>query len=167
MQAPSVPPRTMTAADTCMTSEGLPFSINKPAAIAPNATTIPRMLARSGRVERSLGPFPLSAISIFLNLVVFVFVPEGNGSQRDVWQDRTAEFDDLADNLLGRFHHPQLLAGDQRDHGIGGLIDVFDQIRVEDQARVTDAGKFDLRPLKSARPLVHAALYGECISMKR
>ncbi len=52
MTAPSVPPSTTIAAVTWVTSETLPPSSTNPPIIPPNATTNPRMLAKSGRVDR-------------------------------------------------------------------------------------------------------------------
>jgi hypothetical protein len=54
MTAPRVPPSTIIAAVTWVTSETLPPSITNPPIIPPTATRIPRILAMSGRVDRRL-----------------------------------------------------------------------------------------------------------------
>ena len=134
MTAPSVPPSTMIAAVTWVTSETLPPSITNPPMMPPNATTSPRMLAKSGRADRRFGlargfaSQPLDRGSPIAILTAGLAPGTTRGLSRLIAKQGLPETDDPLNDLLGGLQNHIFLTRGKRDHRIRRHLDVFDQI---------------------------------------
>jgi hypothetical protein len=72
---------------------------------------------------------------------------------RRAGMNRALEFDYPADHFVGIFEHHEFLSVDQADHGVRGRFNVLDQVRIEDQRRVVDAGYVNHRGGRSLQRL--------------
>src|ERR1035438_1092211 len=138
MTAPSVPPSTMMAAVTCEMSLILPPSISSPPTISPTASTIPPMLARSGRepatfagpalaLSTSIFGCSVLAVSAMSRLRYFIFVRPVVGMYHFrliAIQNRAPEFKHSFYHLVGRFQHHEFLTAGHGDHGIRRNLNV-------------------------------------------
>src|ERR1035438_7862494 len=123
--APIVPPRTIIAEVIWATSRSRPPSITRPPAIPPMARSSPPMVAKSGL---ALG----SGMEISRGL------REKNGPP--------IQPDPLHD-LVRRFQHNQFLVIGQRDQRVRRALDLFDEVGVQYDRGLVQAGDVD-HPLK-------------------
>src|SRR5208337_4973343 len=63
--------------------------------------------------------------------------------EHDPLQHRAAELYHPFENVLGTFANDNLLAIHQREDGIGGLLDELDQVGIDHQRVIVEAGKLD------------------------
>ncbi len=53
------------------------------------------------------------------------------------------EVDDPGKDFIGFFEHYNFFAGDQRDQGVRGLLDELDEIRIDGERFVIEAGELN------------------------
>src|SRR5579862_4726700 len=130
MTAPSVPPSTMIAAVTCVMSDTLPPSSTNPPIMPPSAMASPRILAKSGRVDRRFNwpPDFFSAIGPWLSHCNTCGRTVGGyqrGMSRLISKERLPETHYPFDNLFGGLQNHIFLPRRKRDHRIRRHLDVF------------------------------------------
>src|SRR5271157_3479792 len=138
--APRVPPKTIIAAVGCKICEILPPSSNSPAMTPPTPTIKPATLLLSTvglrcayrRVGEATGISELVAAG-------------GRTAILGAANDGAAELQDTFDHLPSGLAHHQLLAVEQGNDRVWRLLDIFDEVGVERQARVVQAGELDHR----------------------
>src|SRR5208283_697038 len=138
--APRVPPKTIIAAVGCRICEILPPSSRSPATTPPTPMANPAKLLLSTvglrsawrRIGEAMGVCELVAAG-------------GRSAILCASKDSAAELQHAFDHLPGGLAHHQLLAVEQGDDGVRRLLDIFDEVGVERQARVVQAGELDHR----------------------
>src|SRR5262249_9731108 len=131
--APNVPPRTIIAAVACAMSWMFPFSRMRPPMIPARARAIPPSVARSGRTP----PFGGAGV---LRLACWASAIDVSFGHHGRCINFAAEFDDPLDDLISGFPHTENLPGGQCYQGVRRDLDVFNQIRVEDERHAVQPG---------------------------
>src|SRR5271165_7422068 len=82
-------------------------------------------------------------------------------------KDGAAELQHAFDHLIGGLTHHQLFAAEQSDDGVRRLLDIFDEVGVERQACVVQAGELDHRRLSigGTDSASISAKFAECFSL--
>ena len=116
MTAPSVPPKTMSAAVIWAMSRSLPPSRSRPPEMPPNATIRPARVAMSGRGRRDL--FSAGFVSAGI---------EGGAPCADAFED-----------FVGGFEDGEFLRVEQGDDGVGGAFDLLYEVGVEEDGALIE-----------------------------
>src|SRR5271167_5038204 len=138
--APSVPPKTIMAAVGCRICEILPPSSSRPATTPPTPTASPAKLLLSTAGLRCAGRGIGEAVRIGK-----VLMTGAGRTLAGAPDDGATKLQHPLDHLTGGFTHHELLAVEQRDDRVRGLLDILNKVGVERQAGIVQANELDHR----------------------